>query len=458
MSEPLVFRTEEASQITTTLFADIDFNDYTAANGTLPPGFVNLEGASYTPQSLSGAGGTDADRSFGFENASPARTATRFMYLFDTPIQAGAQFDVAFDVYAQNAYWYLYLGEEGDFDAGNTDYNQNVAIAAANSEGLIRYADSRSSTASGDIDSALTAPPGQWNHVRLRVIPNDSGSVYRVSVNGGEEYEVTTQRRFEGGVYGFGLGYIAVSAESEVRFDNVGIESTVEIVYPMVNEAAIYAYDGSEVVSSQAVTSLITHAVFEYNTLVDETSAEERIALFDGNGSAVPCEYSFEENDGKTYVTLRFPEFLDPGEQYTLTADAGVASAFAADVTATEPFSVSFTTDDNADFKLFGEMLDTESGQYTVSFAKNSDAQGKFYVAVCAVETVVRNVNGTDTEVEQLKDIRYVPVDISAEDRGIFTYSVDAPFIAEETDIRTYIWNWPSLKKVVVDRLGSIQQ
>ena len=453
MATPLIFRTEDAVKVVTSTFADEDFDDYTAADGALPPGFVNLEGASFTPRSLSGADGTDDDHAFGFENEAAARTVTRFMYRFGTPVLSGSPFDVEFDVYAQNAYWYLYLGEEGDFDAGNTDYNQNVAIATANSAGLIRYADSRSSIASGDIDSALTAPPGQWNHVRLSVIPNDSGSVYRVSVNGGTEYEVTTQRRFEGGVYGFGLGYIALSAGCDVRFDNVKIEGTMNIIYPMVNTAAVYACDGSEIAAAGAATSLISHAVLEYNTRVDTETAKARIALRNRSGSAVGCEYLFEEMNDRTYVTLRFPALLDPGEQYTLTADAGVASAFDSEVTATDPFSLSFVTEDTADFKLFGEQLDTENGQYTISFAKNNDAEGRFYVAVCAVETVTRSIDGVETEVEQLKGIRYVPVDISAEDRGIFTYSVDAPFIAEEADIRTYIWNWPSLTKVLTDSI-----
>lgn len=210
-----------------------DFEDYTDTDGTLPEGFICLEGEELFATS---ADGKDGGKALGFANMIGARTIKRAMYQFTSPIESTEGLDISFDAYVSGAKMYFYLADEGDFDTTTTDYNKN-ALICIDKYGDVYYANGRTDNPSSDIGTGLNLTPGEWHNIRIRIVPdnNEDKSYLYISADGGEEYRCATSRPFhKGSAYGYGVGYLSPSSDKDIRIDNVNISGSITAYYPQV--------------------------------------------------------------------------------------------------------------------------------------------------------------------------------------------------------------------------------
>ena len=450
------FRTEAEVEHVETAFADFDFNTYTQTDGSLPRGFQNLENAAYYAQSVSGRSGESGDHALGFIDSQISRQQTRFVYAFDDSISAGAAYNVTFDVFSENTYWYLYLLEDGDLDTGNGDYKNNIAIASANNAGRLGYAPERSGTRVTALGDDAVAAPGEWHSISLQVVPQTDGSTqYGVAVDDGPTVWVDTNRAFaSSATHGFGLGYIAFEEASRLYFDNVKIMTDMEVVYPDIEGIFLYSFDGS-MVDGSSVTSMIQRGVVEFNTLVDEQSAFSAVTVYE-NDVPMDCGYTLEDADGRSRLVLTFPELLTPDQTWRIEASPGIASRYASGIVSSLPFSMTFSTIDDAGIRVFAQDFNEDETVWYTSFAKNSSAKTGYTIAVCGYQYVDRVIDGEVRSVPEMTHIRLVPVLLLEDDKGIFHFELDADFAEQCDEIKTYLWGYPDLGQVETASDGTV--
>jgi len=460
MLSAVEFRTQHKTTVRDVNIVDIDFNDYETDDATkrLPNGFVNLEKAEYIPSAVEGKDG-NSDVAFGFVNAPQSSRQTRFLYELDG-ISGGTPYTVSFDVYSNNADWYLYLLEEGDFDIGKTGYDKNVAIAFTSSTGEIKYAEGRSSDASETVSDELVVASGQWHTINLYVDPKNDGTTdYTVSVDGGKPYTVNVARSFMTNVTkGFGVGYMARAERSDIYFDNIKITVKMEVIYPEADSVTMYYADGTVAVGN-TVSSIINKIVIGFNTLVEQSTAEKYVALYNKNGTRYHCQYSLDNSNNVSVLTLEFPQLLEPDENWVLSVAPGIKSYFSDSVESELSFELRFSTRNDAGIRVFGQQFD--GSVYNISFIKNNNDTAQYIIAVCGYNKVTRSIKQNDKEVLELDHVVYQLVEFDGDDRGVYHYSLPVDFKDDysQTDkyLKTYLWKYPDLTKVNILTDGTIK-
>jgi|GEM_PF-1765262 len=463
MLKPVEFRTEYLYEYKYTEFANIDFNDYTYMpnsstmpededNSTLPHGWRNIGRLEQTyAQSVPGRSGEEKDFALGFVNPAESGVQSRFVYEFPIEIPPETEYSVEFDLLYENMYWYTYLLEPGDVNPDNPNNAQNIAIASTNAEGNIFYAKTR--TTSQVTKTDLTVSANEWHTIKLRVIPK-SGSVssvtsYAISVDGGEEYVVDTERVFgTNPTVGIGFGYVpAKDKNGKMYIDNVKVSGNLKFLYPEVDKISFVNYDGKELAAQDEMTSTLYRIIVDFNTVITEESVKRCIKVRQG-GKDLNYDYDIESNNGNTTVVIKFDKLLEPSEKYTLNISEDVSSWYSPDVKSIVSYTKSFTSKNDATFKMYeNDIEENPSGKiYKVKFVKNNDAVGMYTIAVAGYKTVMRVMDGQEKQMEELTGIKYIPFVVNAESKGVFEYELEIDFNSEY--IRTYLWNYPTLYKI----------
>ena len=71
---------------------------------------------------------------------------------------------------------------------------------------------------------------------------------------------------------------------------------------------------------------------------------------------------------------------------------------------------------------------------------------------------MTKNTDDGEKQTELLTGVRYVPINLSADDRGKFEYSLDLSNSKSGTTFKTYVWKYPKLEKLICADDGSVEE
>ena len=443
-------------------FYNDNFNDYTASDGTLPNGFINYDGVdsdnTYS-KSLPGYSQEENDFSFGFENMPVSRTQTRFLNKFSQQILKNSAFEIEFDAYSLGTSWYMYIPFSGDFNVENADYKQNTLLMQK-SNGSIWYSTDRRVTPNQNF---ATYDTGVWRHYYIKIEPDIiNGSTHLKIVIDGDEYNVDTSAEFcEKNTAGIGFGYRGESSsDAMLKFDNVKVSSLMQRPYPDVEAVSCYDYDGNAIEDlSVGVSTHIEKAVVDFNTNVKDTAADMIYVLKNGNSLPVNIHITSNDTTGKSNAEIYFDGELDELSEYEIVVPKGILSLYSDELLSLFDYSFAFTTNRDNSVKVFDNGY--EGSEASITFSKNTDTSVKYIYAVCEYKSSPDNV-----DIMELINYKSKLIILSENDTGIFKYTV--PFsvnyipdltgeVSVKHQIKTYLWEYPSLNKVTVDNSGVIQ-
>lgn len=448
------FSTDYKKDYVTLEYMNESFDDYTTVDGSLPDGFIDPDnGATTFATSMAGRTGEAEDYGFGFTGIEPSRNLRRFLHEYESYIPPNSAYTIEFDVYADNAAWYLFLPEEGDFNFQNSDAAYNSAISV-DTGGTMYYSDSRSIFTTRQVAGIESIPGGQWHHISLDVKPDTASqkTVYEISVDGGETVSVDTTRAFyENLTAGIGFGYVVTTGDANLCFDNVMVICKNRLIYyPEADTVTLYGYDGNEISVEDNITPMVGCLVAEFNTLVEDDF--DSLIEVTENGEPYPVRYELVHDlkKEKSTLTIYFDNVLTPLLKYTITIHEGIRSYYRSDITSFLSYNISFQTYKDEAFEI-GDMSYSEQAKAaSISIFKNSDREGKYIFAVCAYEKAEKQKDGVSVQVDELADIAYTIIDIGTEENGNLVYTV--PFEAPAgSEIRCFLWEYPKLEKAYMD-------
>ena len=461
LSNSISFETEYKSEVINTEYEDIDFNDYTSTDGSLPSGFENIDSdADISAKSVSGKSGAANDFALGFSGMQAERVQKRAMYKFGSPIGANTEFDIKFDMFVSNATQYFYLADKDDFSADNSDYKSNSLISV-NQNGVLMYASGRSASPDTILDSDLRLASGEWHNINIKVLPDlkNDKSYFVISVDGGSEYKVETSRAFhKNAVYGIGTGYLkTASADADVRFDNLKISGARTVYYPEIDSIKAYDSFGGEVSLGDSSSAMIIEVRAEFNTIISP-NLDGFIALTE-DGNEIPTSYEVvnDSENGRSTLIIRFDGFLNSLRDYKITIFKGIPSVYSNNVTSFLEYTAEIKANSETGFKCRDFGYDESSKTAKVVFSKNNDASGTYIYVVAEYKTVTKNTDDGEKQTELLTGIRYVPITLSADDRGKFEYSLNLSNSESGTTFKTYVWKYPKLEKLICADDGSVK-
>ena len=462
LANSVSFETEYKSEVINTEYEDIDFNDYTSMDGSLPNGFENIDSdADISAKSVSGKSGAANDFALGFSGMQADRKQKRAMYRFGSPIGENTEFDINFDMFVSNATQYFYLADKDDFSADNSDYKNNSLISV-NQNGVLMYASGRSASPNTILDSDLRLASGEWHNINIKILPdlNNDKSYFVISVDGGSEYKVETSRAFhKNAVYGIGTGYLKTSsADADVRFDNLKISGEKSVLYPEVDSVKAYDGFGSEVHLGEIVTASIAEIRFEFNTLIP--SDLDAFISMTKLGADVPVNYEVisDRINQRSTIVIKFDDLLEKLRDYKITVAKGVPSVYSTDVRSFLEYTTEIKANRESAFRCKDFGYDSANKTARVVFSKNNDASGTYIYVVAEYKTVTKNTADGEKQTELLTGIRYLPINLSADDRGKFEYSLDLSNSKSGTTFKTYVWKYPKLEKLICADDGSVEE
>lgn len=457
LSSVLVADTEYKSELSEKTHLSLDFNDYQSTDGSLPSGFECLEsGVELYAKSAPGKSGETGDFAMGFSGMPGERATKRVMYRFDEPVPQNTELELQFDIYGENATQYFYLAEQGDFSTENPDYKNNSLISV-NQNGQVRYASGRSAAPDTLLDSSLALESGQWHNFKIKIHTDLKTGTNRlvIAIDGGDEYTVPVSRRFtETAIYGFGVGYAkTLSADGEVRFDNIQFVKRQMVYYPEVDEMAVFDGLGNKVDLNGRETSMISRVEAYFNEIISTELDEFITVTEDGNPYPFRYEVTDNMNIGRSTLTIYFDGLLNPLCEYKVSIKRGVPSRTFSSVTSFIDYSTTIKSIKDTSFKCVDNGYNAETGEASVTFSKNNGMSGTFLYSVAAY----KNVTGTDGKVtRKLTDIRYMIIDITAQDTGVMTYTLTLDGASDADEIETYIWRYPKLERLEQASDGTI--
>lgn len=461
LANSVSFETEYKSEVINTEYEDIDFNDYTSTDGSLPGGFENIDSdADISAKSVSGKSGAANDFALGFSGMQAERVQKRAMYKFGSPIGENTEFDINFDMFVANATQYFYLADKDDFSADNSDYKSNSLISV-NQNGVLMYASGRSASPDTILDNDLRLTSGEWHNINIKVLPDlkNDKSYFVISVDGGSEYKVETSRAFhKNAVYGIGTGYLKTSsADAEVRFDNLKISGARTVYYPEIDSIKAYDSFGGEVSLGDTSSAMISEVRAEFNTIISP-NLDGFISLTE-DGNEIPTSYEVvnDSESGKSTLVIRFDGFLNSLRDYKITIFKGIPSVYSNNVTSFLEYTAEIKANSETGFKCRDFGYDESSKTAKVVFSKNNDASGTFIYVVAEYKTVTKNTDEGEKQTELLTGVRYVPINLSADDRGKFEYSLNLSNSESGTTFKTYVWKYPKLEKLICADDGSVE-
>ena len=466
MLKPVEFRTEYKSAEIDMTFMNEDFSGYisTAENPVMPSNwFASEETAVSEAVSSEGKDGAE-DTAFGVFNISATREKKSFVFPFETPISDGREYEVSFDIFADNICWFLGLAENGDIEnnaAGFKFEDANAAIGMTSpNNGRIKYAKGRSGNVSSTVDNALTAPTGQWNNVKLRVVPvSGNASKYYISVNSGDEYEVENQRAFAlNKTVGISIGYVPTKdGDNALYVDNIKVSARVSTFYPEIDGIKFLLYDGSELNLNGYVNPAMSEIVIKFNTLVKEDGISDFVKLYEAD-SEKSYDYRLETENGASVLKINTSGIIQPSQRYVLDISSGIESAYSSEVFSEIGESKEFFTKMSYLFNLFENSFNETEGEYTVKLVKNNNSSKKMTVAIAVYENIEKNINGEQITFKKLKEFKYIPVVIKEEEAGIFEFFCKADNAAG-TDIcaKAFLTEYPGLLPLEYDSSGELK-
>lgn len=472
MIKPVEFRTEYQTEEIRRTYMSVNFDDYTGMteqgaqmqnkvedNSTLPQGFRNIGCLSQTyAVSAVGRSGLAEDRALGFENPPSSRTAARFIYEFQEAVPALCTYEVSFDIKQENMYWYMYLLEPGDNDAGNVGYTENTALASENSAGNLYYAAERTEYRIIKINDLIVSPK-EWHSVKLRVEPRlDGPAIYTIAVDGGEGRSFRVNRDFDvNATIGIGFGYIPVRNEDgSLYIDNVKVYSDMQVLYPEVEQISYINYDGTALNEQDSMSTLMHKIYVDFNTAVDAESARDKIRLT-GTGTELAYNIEFEAIEGRTRAVLTLTNLLEKGERYQINVADGILSKFSSEIGSQVGMTKEFTTRRDTAFRLFENSVDEVTQKYRGKLVKNNGAEGKFTIAVAGYRNVIKIIDGENIAVPELVGIQYVPIEVEKDTKGILEIELDLAFGVQCDVYKTYFWTYPSQHNVTLGDMNEIQ-
>ena len=462
LANSVSFETEYKSEVINTEYEDIDFNDYTSTDGSLPNGFENIDSdADISAKSVSGKSGAANDFALGFSGMQADRKQKRAMYRFGSPIGENTEFDINFDMFVSNATQYFYLADKDDFSADNSDYKNNSLISV-NQNGVLMYASGRSASPNTILDSDLRLASGEWHNINIKILPdlNNDKSYFVISVDGGSEYKVETSRAFhKNAVYGIGTGYLKTSsADADVRFDNLKISGARTVYYPEIDSIKAYDSFGGEVSLGDVSSAMISEVRAEFNTIIS-SNLDGFITLTE-DGNEIPTSYEVvnDSESGRSTLVIRFDGFLNSLRDYKITIFKGIPSVYSDNITSFLEYTAEIKANSETGFKCRDFGYDESSKTAKVVFSKNNDASGTYIYVVAEYKTVTKNTDDGEKQTELLTGVRYVPINLSADDRGKFEYSLDLSNSKSDTTFKTYVWKYPKLEKLICADDGSVEE
>lgn len=442
MVEPVTFRTKDKVENIRMDYLTDDFESYTE---DLSDKWTYIPQIETTPFKI--CEGNNSEKAIGVEiKASESDkywdNQTRIIRPLDKKIGAGNEFNLSFDIKSSDLYWYLYLAEDGDLDSENSGYDKNIAIAGIN--GKLYYAKNRTNS-EGNLTriNGVSLAEDSWHNIKMTVIPKWEGSTYKISVDGGEEYEVSTNREFySNDVVGVGLGFLTLDEmDSSLFADNFKMESSMNVVYPEVDDISWYTYENTEVPCTGTVTSTVSSIKIDFNTEVDSASAREKIKLI----GEIDTDYFLEfiEENGCTEAWLNFPQMLKADCQYSLVIEDGIKSALSEKIASEVITEQTFKTTNDGVFNIFKNEFNTtgENPVFEISIAKNDKTTGKYTIMTAVYE----KTNGF----EKLVGATYVPFVSDGVECGVYNYEIPVNYqVNESSVVKTLIWSWPDGKPV----------
>lgn len=462
LSSVISVETEYKSELIQNEYINLDFDDYTSNDGSLPSGFERMDsGDDVYAKSVSGKSGGANDFALGFSGMPLERKQKRVMYKFDSPIDENTEFDISLDMYTSNATWYLYLADEDDFSTDNSDYLNN-SLVSVDEDGILYYANGRKDSPDTRVDRSLKLASDNWHNIKIKVIPDpDNNKNYLViSVDGGSEYRVETSREFhKNSVWGIGTGYLKMTdGDADVRVDNIKISGEKSVLYPEVDSIKAYDSFGNEVALSETASALIYEIRFEFNTLIP--SDLDAFISMTKLGENVPVNYEVisDRIKQRSTIVIKFDDLLEKLRDYKITVSKGIPSIYSDKVQSFSEYTTEIKANRESAFKCKDFGYDSANGTARVVFSKNNDKSGTYIYVVAEYKTVTKNTADGEKQTELLTGIRYVPIILTAEDRGKFEYSLNLSNRESGTTFKTFVWTYPKLEKLIYAEDGTVEE
>lgn len=449
----------EFKTVTVNKTTELDFNDYSETDGSLPAGFECLEeGVEQFAKSVIGKTGNVDDFALGFEEMPTDRIRRRLMYQFDAPVSGNIGTEVSFDMYVQNATQYIYLADKGDFDKNNPD-NKNNAVLSVNSKGYISYANTRTENPSKPLDSGFVLTPGKWHNIKIRFeYEETSGIEYMTLVfDDDKEYRLESERMFcKNGIYGIGIGYLRTSASAaSVKIDNIYAKGEMIIYYPQAGSIKVYNSFGEEENITGASSAMISEIKTEFNTLISH-DIDEYISVTE-DGSQIPISYEVLDDSisQKSVLVIKFDELLNRLRDYKITIKKGIPSAFSDEITSFLDSSIEIKSNNDASFKIKNFGYDNKTNTAKVIFSKNNDSQGMYIYAVAGYKNVKQYTDEGEVDAIMMTSVRYIPIEIKASDRGKLEYNLKLDDNSAD-EYKTFLWRYPKIERINCSDDGTI--
>ena len=324
------------------------------------------------------------------------------------------------------------------------------------------YASGRSASPNTILDSDLRLASGEWHNINIKILPdlNNDKSYFVISVDGGSEYKVETSRAFhKNAVYGIGTGYLKTSsADADVRFDNLKVSGARTVYYPEIDSVKAYDSFGGEVSLGDVSSAMISEVRAEFNTIISPNLDGFITLTEDGNEIPTSYEVVNDSESGRSTLVIRFDRFLNSLRDYKITIFKGIPSVYSDNITSFLEYTAEIKANSETGFKCRDFGYDESSKTAKVVFSKNNDASGTYIYVVAEYKTVTKNTDDGEKQTELLTGVRYVPINLSADDRGKFEYSLDLSNSKSGTTFKTYVWKYPKLEKLICADDGSVEE
>ena len=223
------------------------------------------------------------------------------------------------------------------------------------------------------------------------------------------------------------------------------ITFSTNIVAGDVNNVSLYD-SGDNVCNGSEITSQIYKIEIDFNDVPNLESVCQKLKL--GERAAEDVVFSAEVNENNGKVILTVDELLKPKTDYCLKIDSGIKMQSGA--LSKRYLEYNFSTLDDAEIRVLNLKNNVKEKKYSLTFSKNNTEQASYTFAVCGYKKVSKNDNGVASQVDELVGIKYVPVVLERNRKGVMEISIDYSDFSDLKDIRAFVRTWPSLNKVTL--------
>ena len=195
-------------------------------------------------------------------------------------------------------------------------------------------------------------------------------------------------------------------------------------------------------VAGSSITSALHKIEVNFNTLVDEQSVLDLVSAEGDSGIDYTINLT-ENSSGNSKAEIIFNRLLEPDSNYMLYVKRGIKSRYASSIESLVGFSNSFKTYNDAAFEALKNEV-TADGVYTFKAYKNTNDTANLTAVAAIYQTV--EVNGKNYD--KLVEMRYIPLDIKSNDKGIFEYEIPLNNTDENAQVICTLWSWPNNQKI----------